>query len=39
VIYEGAHHAFFNDTRQSYHADASRDAFAQVLSFFNQQSK
>jgi carboxymethylenebutenolidase len=35
-IYEGAHHAFFNDTRRSYHVGASRDAFARVLTFFNR---
>lgn len=39
VVYEDAHHAFFNDTRESYHADASRDAFARVLSFFAEQTK
>ncbi|HET7657580.1 MAG TPA: dienelactone hydrolase family protein [Bacillales bacterium] len=36
-IYKGAQHAFFNDTRASYNADASRDAFARVLTFFNEQ--
>jgi carboxymethylenebutenolidase len=30
-IYEGAPHAFFNDTRPPYHAAASRDAFARTL--------
>lgn len=34
-VYTGAHHAFFNDTRRSYHAGAARDAFARVLTFFN----
>ncbi|MBH8605151.1 dienelactone hydrolase family protein [Thermoactinomyces sp. CICC 10522] len=34
-VYPGAQHAFFNDTRPSYHADAARDAFAKTLSFFN----
>jgi carboxymethylenebutenolidase len=33
-IYEGAGHAFFNDTRPSYDAGASRDAFARTLEFF-----
>ncbi|MDP9728618.1 dienelactone hydrolase family protein [Alicyclobacillus tolerans] len=33
-VYEGAHHAFFNDTRASYHIDAARDSFATVLQFF-----
>lgn len=36
-IYEGAHHAFFNDTRASYNADAARDAFAKTLQLFNEQ--
>ncbi|MCL6549371.1 MAG: dienelactone hydrolase family protein, partial [Alicyclobacillus sp.] len=36
-VYEGAHHAFFNDTRASYNPTASRDAFARVLTFFNEQ--
>lgn len=36
-IYEGAQHAFFNDTRASYNVDASRDAFVKVLTFFNKQ--
>lgn len=35
-IYEGAPHAFFNDTRSSYHPDAARDAWARVLFFFAQ---
>ncbi len=35
-VYEGAHHAFFNDTRASYHPRAARSAFAEVLTFFNQ---
>jgi carboxymethylenebutenolidase len=30
-IYAGAQHAFFNDERPSYHAGASRDAFARTL--------
>jgi carboxymethylenebutenolidase len=33
-VYEGAAHAFFNDTRPSYNALASRDAFARTLEFF-----
>lgn len=37
VVYDGANHAFFNDTRRSYHVDASRDAFARTLSFFSKQ--
>jgi carboxymethylenebutenolidase len=33
-VYEGADHAFFNDERPSYHAGASRDAFARTLEAF-----
>jgi len=33
-IYPGAPHAFFNDTRASYHVDAARDAWARTLGFF-----
>jgi carboxymethylenebutenolidase len=33
-VYPGAQHAFFNDDRPSYHAAASRDAFARTLEFF-----
>ena len=33
-VYPGAQHAFFNDNRPSYHAGASRDAFARTLEFF-----
>ncbi len=35
-IYDGAHHAFFNDGRASYNVNASRDAYAKVLTFFNE---
>ncbi|MCI0182054.1 MAG: dienelactone hydrolase family protein [Acidibacillus sp.] len=35
-IYEDSEHAFFNDSRRSYDPDASRDAYAKVLTFFNQ---
>ncbi len=34
-IYEGANHAFFNDSRSSYHVYAARDALVRALSFFN----
>lgn len=34
-VYDGAHHAFFNDTRASYNVGAARDAFARTLQFFN----
>lgn len=34
-IYEGADHAFFNDTRQEvYHADYAADAWQRVLAFY-----
>jgi carboxymethylenebutenolidase len=35
-VYPGAPHAFFNDTRASYHVEAARDAWAKTLSFFAQ---
>ncbi|MGH7270193.1 MAG: dienelactone hydrolase family protein [Polyangiaceae bacterium] len=31
IVYEGAHHAFFNDIRPSYDVNASRDAFVRTL--------
>jgi carboxymethylenebutenolidase len=34
-IYPGAPHAFFNDTRPSYHPDASRASFARMLGFLS----
>jgi carboxymethylenebutenolidase len=36
-VYEGAQHAFFNDTRPSYDVRAARDAFARTLSFFRER--
>lgn len=36
VVYEGAHHAFFNDNRPSYDADAARDAFVRTLSLLRK---
>jgi carboxymethylenebutenolidase len=36
-IYDGAWHAFFNDEGPSYHAGASRDAYARTLDFFRRQ--
>lgn len=36
TVYEDAQHAFFNDSRRSYHVAAARDAFAQTLSFFRE---
>ena len=32
-VYQGAPHAFFNDTRPSYHVAAARDAWARTLQF------
>jgi carboxymethylenebutenolidase len=34
-IYPDAPHAFFNDTRPSYHPDASRASFARMLTFLS----
>lgn len=36
VVYDGAQHAFFNDTRASYDADASADAWERTIAFFNE---
>lgn len=35
-IYEGAQHAFFNDTRSSYHVGAARDSFVRFLDFLQR---
>jgi carboxymethylenebutenolidase len=36
-VYEGADHAFFNDTRpSSYHAEAAADAWRRTLAFFSR---
>lgn len=35
VIYAGAQHAFFNDTRAAYHADAAADAWQRMLAWFS----
>jgi carboxymethylenebutenolidase len=32
-VFPGAPHAFFNDTRSSYHVDAARQAWALTLMF------
>jgi len=32
-VYPGAPHAFFNDTRRSFHLEAARDAWARTLGF------
>jgi carboxymethylenebutenolidase len=36
-VYPGAPHSFFNDTRDSYRADAAQDAWAKSLALFRQQ--
>jgi carboxymethylenebutenolidase len=36
-VYEGAQHAFNNDTRPSYHAKAAREAFARTLDLFRRE--
>ena len=33
-IYEGANHAFFNDTGQVYDVNAARDAWARLMAFY-----
>jgi len=38
VFYSGTGHAFFNDTRPSYRADAARDAWALTLAFLREQT-
>lgn len=35
-IYPNAPHAFFNDTRPSYHVSSARDSFARLLSFLQR---
>jgi carboxymethylenebutenolidase len=35
-IYDGAQHAFFNDTRPSYHEEASKDAWTRTLEWFRK---
>lgn len=36
LMYEGAHHGFFNDTRNFYNVDAARDAWVQTLTFMRE---
>lgn len=36
VIYEGAPHAFFNDTRPSFRPEAAKDALARTLAWFKK---
>ena len=38
-VYPGAGHAFMNDGRPSYHADAARQAWARMLQFFQKYLK
>lgn len=35
-IYDGADHAFFNDTRPSYHEEASKDAWERTLGWYRK---
>jgi len=35
-VYDGAPHAFFNDTRPSYDVGAARDAYARLLEFLRR---
>ncbi|MGH2544039.1 MAG: dienelactone hydrolase family protein, partial [Ardenticatenaceae bacterium] len=36
VIYEGAGHAFFNDTRDSFKLEAAEDAWQRTVAWFEQ---
>ena len=36
TVYEGAQHAFFNDTGASYNADAAADAWPRALAWFHK---
>jgi carboxymethylenebutenolidase len=38
-IYPGVPHAFFNDRKESYRADAAKDAWERTLNFFSKQLK
>jgi carboxymethylenebutenolidase len=38
-VYDGAPHSFFNDTKESYRADAARDAWEQALALFRRRLK
>jgi carboxymethylenebutenolidase len=38
-VYPGAPHAFFNDTRHTYRPEASRDAWARTLAWFDSYLK
>jgi carboxymethylenebutenolidase len=37
VVYDGVHHAFFNDMRPSYDVNATRDAFVRTLELFRRE--
>jgi carboxymethylenebutenolidase len=36
VIYEGAPHSFFNDTRESYRPEAAADAWQRTLAWLGE---
>jgi carboxymethylenebutenolidase len=38
-MYEGAKHAFFNDTSPRYHEEASKLAWERTLAFFKEKLK
>jgi carboxymethylenebutenolidase len=38
-MYEGAKHAFFNDTSPRYHEEASKLAWERTITFFNRKLK
>jgi len=39
VMYEGAKHAFFNDTSPRYHEEAAKLAWERTIAFFNEKLK
>jgi carboxymethylenebutenolidase len=38
-MYEGAHHAFFNDTGSRYHKEAAELSWKRTIAFFNEKLK
>ncbi len=38
-MYEGAAHAFFNDTSSRYHKEAAQLAWKRTIAFFNEKLK
>jgi carboxymethylenebutenolidase len=38
-MYEGAGHAFFNDTSSRYHEEAAKLAWERTIAFFKQKLK